>query len=473
MPRFIREDIDNLNVKLTVVIEPADYQTEWQKELDKIRKNVPMRGFRKGKAPLGVIRGMHGRQVLYDTVMRTLEEKTNEYFQAEKINMIFGEPLNSEDQPDLDFSAKSLRDFEFRFDLGLRPEFELTGLEPPFAYQRYDVEVTHEAAIEQIERWREQLADTNPVEEAATEEHRLSITVREMEGDTVKENGMESEIVVTLAELKPGAARDQLLGKKVGDKVVVNFPELYDSEQYPRDYVIEEIIYADAKEITNDVFEVEIKAVQRFEKPALDQDFFDKIFEPDTVHTEAAAIERVRESIKQSYDPRVNALLMRDIQEQLLAQNVIPLPDIFLRRWMHTRRKNQEQPITDEAYEHFEQGVRWSLIKSKLADQFDITITEQDLKAAFAVQIQGYFGGYPGMEQLVESMVERMMQDSKQVNDTYENLLMDRLLDELSKVVKLNPLPISAAEFEKIFAEIRAKVDAEQQLQSWDDEEEE
>ncbi|HMO40658.1 MAG TPA: trigger factor [Saprospiraceae bacterium] len=473
MPRFIREDIDSLNVKLTVIIEPADYQTEWQKELDKIRKNVPMRGFRKGKAPLGLIRGMHGRQVLYDTVMRTLEEKTNEYFQAEKINMIFGEPLNSEDQPELDFSAKSPRDFEFRFDLGLRPEFELTGLEPPFSYHRYDVEVPHETAIEQIERWREQLADATTIEEAATEEHRLSITVREMENDAIKENGMESEIMIILAELKPGAARDQLLGKKAGDKVIVNFPELYDPEQYPRDYVIEEILFADAKEITNDFFEVEIEAVQQFEKPALDQDFFDKIFEPDTVHTEAEAIEEVREIIKQRYDPRVNALLMYDIQEQLLAQNVIPLPDIFLRRWMDIRRKNQDEPITEEAYEHFEQGVRWSLIKSKLADQFDITITEQDLKAAFAAQVQGYFGGYPGMEQFVESMVERMMQDSKQVNEIYENILTDRLLDGLLQVVHLNPLSISAPEFEKIFAEIQAKVEAEQQAQAWDDEEEE
>ena len=53
--QITKTDIDQLNAKLTLVVEPADYEEKVAKELRNIRQKAQIPGFRPGKVPASLI----------------------------------------------------------------------------------------------------------------------------------------------------------------------------------------------------------------------------------------------------------------------------------------------------------------------------------------------------------------------------------------------------------------------------------
>ena len=72
MSNVVKTDSDNLNSVLTVTFTPEDYQPKLKSQLEKHRKNAHMKGFRKGKTPLGFIKKMHGRAILAEVINESL-----------------------------------------------------------------------------------------------------------------------------------------------------------------------------------------------------------------------------------------------------------------------------------------------------------------------------------------------------------------------------------------------------------------
>ena len=58
--KISRENIDALNAKITVVVEKSDYEQDYKKALSKHQVQSAMKGFRKGKTPISMIRKMYG-----------------------------------------------------------------------------------------------------------------------------------------------------------------------------------------------------------------------------------------------------------------------------------------------------------------------------------------------------------------------------------------------------------------------------
>ena len=51
-----RNPIDELSARLTITVEPVDYESRIEKILNDYRKSSTYPGFRKGKAPMALIR---------------------------------------------------------------------------------------------------------------------------------------------------------------------------------------------------------------------------------------------------------------------------------------------------------------------------------------------------------------------------------------------------------------------------------
>ena len=79
-----RNNIDELTARLTVIVEPADYQTRVEKILNDYRKNSQYPGFRKGKAPMALIRKQYATPVLADEMNKIISEELSAYIQKEK-----------------------------------------------------------------------------------------------------------------------------------------------------------------------------------------------------------------------------------------------------------------------------------------------------------------------------------------------------------------------------------------------------
>ena len=84
--------LDDLNARMTLVIEYADYGPKLDENIKKYSKKVAIKGFRSGKTPKSVLTKMYGKGMLEETVNGLLNEKLFGYLDDEKIGF-FGSPM--------------------------------------------------------------------------------------------------------------------------------------------------------------------------------------------------------------------------------------------------------------------------------------------------------------------------------------------------------------------------------------------
>ena len=120
--KVTQNQIDNLNLELTIEIAAADYAEFEKKRLAECRRKADFKGFRKGNVPASMIKRVYGEQCLAEAVNQAVSKALDEHITNNKLH-ILGEPLSSEKQPELTWESGN--DFTFIFDLGLSPEINV------------------------------------------------------------------------------------------------------------------------------------------------------------------------------------------------------------------------------------------------------------------------------------------------------------------------------------------------------------
>ena len=120
--KVTQNQIDNLNLELTIEIAAADYAEFEKKRLAECRRKADFKGFRKGNVPASMIKRVYGEQCLAEAVNQAVSKALDEHITNNKLH-ILGEPLSSEKQPELTWESGN--DFTFILDLGLSPEINV------------------------------------------------------------------------------------------------------------------------------------------------------------------------------------------------------------------------------------------------------------------------------------------------------------------------------------------------------------
>jgi len=145
-----------------------------------------------------------------------------------------------------------------------------------------------------------------------------------------------------------------------------------------------------------------------------------------------------------------------------LAENQLPLPEAFLKRWILTSNEKATPESVEEGFEAFAKSLQWSLIRNKAARQFGIQVTEQDLKNYFANRVLSYFGGQLSDMSMINGMVDRLMQDEKQVDQAGDEVMLDKLQAAINAIVTLTLKPVPEEEFIEIIRQAQAEAQAQQ-----------
>src|SRR6056297_138459 len=181
-----KENKDNLNAVLKVKVQPEDYKENVDKQIKEYKKKVKMDGFRPGKVPEGLVRKMYGTSLKIDHINKLISEKLGQYLKDEELK-ILGEPLPSkEEQKEVNWEQD--KEFEFAFDVGLSPEFEVKISKHdkiPF----YKIKVTDDLINQQIENYQSRLGDFQDIEQVETNEELIKADISQLdENKNIKEN---------------------------------------------------------------------------------------------------------------------------------------------------------------------------------------------------------------------------------------------------------------------------------------------
>jgi trigger factor len=457
MPTTVRHDIDALNVQLVITLPAEEYSKKVNKDINRYAQRAQIKGFRPGKAPVSLVRSMYGESFLMDTINNGIQEELNRYLNENPINML-GQPILSEDQEKLSLSLDKPQDVVSKFDIGLAPVLDLKGLDKSTVVNTYEVAVDEEAFNKVVEDLSARMANRNPVEDSIQENDYVTFQIEEIGGT------IENQFSVLPQDLTE-SAQAVVYGLKKGDKFNYN-PFNFENNSTDKHVKVHFLGIKESDNVSEDArFELEVVDVVRVEKLTWGQAWFDKYFGEGVVTDEAEARQRVVETISEQHRSNIDALFFREVQDTLMANNDIQLPDAFLKRWLVVADEKNTPEAVEREYDAFAGNLRWSIIRSAIQRQGNISPTIDDMRAFYGQRLMGYLGGMnmPGinMDNFLKDMTNRVLNDEKQAQDLYDEVLSQQVFDFTRLAVSLNKKSVTADEFNAIIAEVQQRVAAE------------
>lgn len=464
MSTVVRQDLDNSSAILTVTVTREELKPKLDAELKKFRQRTPIKGFRAGQVPMDYVKKLYGASIFGDTLNDLLADKLYGYLRDSKLDVL-GQPLPSEDQEKFSFKISDPDpEYSIKYEVGFVPSFEIAGLSKDETFERLTISNLDHLAETDLQYARNRMGQRLQVEDTILDNDMVRIASRELDGDNAKEGGLETDITVLVKTITNEAARNQLLQLKKGDSWRFNARELesYPKEESYRKYILG-LDPADTREV-GEWFEGTIEEVTRVEEAEMNEEFYKGYFGNDNITTREAAIEEIKKGISGFYDIRSNALLMRSFQERLMEKNKLELPEKFLKRWLKaTNQGKLSEESIDREYPAFAENLCWTIVRDEIKSKFGAEVTEEDVKAAFADKVRGYFGAAVP-ESLIDSSVERLMQNEKDVEDTRRDLETDKVFQAILAQVSVTDKAIHSDDFHKIIEEVSAKAKAEQEV---------
>ena len=279
-----------------------------------------------------------------------------------------------------------------------------------------------------------------------TEENVLNIlfTESEKEGNAV-EGGVSKENSVIVKYLTP-ATQKKFMGKKLGDSVLVQLGKAFEKDKLEA-FVAD--LGLDAETAADKYFNLNIAKIGLVEKRELNEEFFKEIYPAKEIKTEAELRENLTQEIQNYWNGQSRNQLQDQLYHFLLDETKMEFPAEFLKRWL---QNGGEKPKTAEEAEAefpgFSGQLKWTLISDKIITDNKLEVSNEELREYMKVEVMRYFGTMQLGDDTswLESYIDRMMKDEKQVDATYRRLITEKLFAWMETQVKPKEKEVTAEE---------------------------
>jgi len=323
----------------------ADFDKACSKAYYKLRGQIAIPGFRKGKAPKHLIEKMYGKNIFYDeaveTVLETLYPETLKELEIDPIN-----------KPTVD--VKEIKDGE---DVVISVEIEVTPDVELGDYKGVEVvkaayPVTDEAVDATLEAEREKNARMIDIDDRAVKEGD-TVTMdysgfcngEQFEGGTAEQQTLE----IGSNKFIPGF-EEQLVGKNLKEEVEINVT-------FPEDYNAEELKGKDA------TFKVTVHEIKEKQLPVLDDEFVTEISEFDTIDELKADYRKKLEEEAADREKNEND---NNLIKVIVDNATVEVPEVLVDREIEQQANNYRQQFMQQGFS----GKEMEGFINNLVDQY-------------------------------------------------------------------------------------------------------
>ncbi|MDD6829328.1 MAG: trigger factor [Bacteroidales bacterium] len=430
-----KNQIDDLNIELTIAISAEDYAEKEKKRLSAYRKNADFKGFRKGMVPASIVKKLYGDQALYEAINSVIGEQLDKFIKDNNLN-ILGEPLPSESQKENEW--KSGNDFEFKFDLGLSPAIDIE-LGKDDKLTRHKIEVSPKAVADTKAEMLRQYGSLQEGEAAGEEDY---VIADFRQGDKASEGAY---VAVSKVE---GDAKTKFVGAKSGDTFDVNVNEAFVNET-DRSSMLK--VSKDELAALDPVWNVTVVNVKTFVPAEENQETYDKIFGEGVVKTAEEFEAKVTERIQNSYNQESDYKLSQDIQAYLVKKADVKLPEAFLKRWLYENNKEKfTMEQVEKDFDAFLKDFRWQLVRESLMKKFDLKIDDKDMLDAakgFAAYQYAMYGMPNVPEQLLSEAAVELLKDERRHRNLVESVESEKVISAVKEVITISNRKITEEKF--------------------------
>jgi len=420
------EKVSPCEKKLKFTVSPNEINVQIEKVLKKVQKTAKLKGFRKGKAPLSLIRKTYWSHVQYDVINEVIQDSYQKAVVDNKVPVVGRPKIETKDfNPDQDFHFEAL--------VEIYPEFELPKLSK-IKVSEVKVELKEEEIEENLKQIRESHAVMKPLEGEralqAGDFAEIDFSGKLPDGtepDSMKASAFLLEIGSN--QFIPGF-EEGLVGMKLGEErdVEVKFPEDYHAKEYAGVLV---------------TFHVKLGEIKVKELPELTDDFA-KTIDYDTV--EALKTE-IRENMQKGKEQEARAKMREEAFNQLVEKAEMRVPEAMIQGQeeiirndisQRLRQQGSNEMMTKDYFEKWKSDiesqalkqVKVALLVDKIATENSLEASEGDLDARFEELAQSF-----SMEK--EKIKEMFTKDPNRMGNLKWQIKEDKVTDFIFTEIKL------------------------------------
>jgi trigger factor len=298
------ETTSGLERRLTVGVPAEQVESEVENRLRQAARNVTIKGFRKGKVPLSVVKQRFGAGIRQEVVGDVISRSFYAAVQKENVKPA-GQPSIQPKQ------LAAGKDLEYVATFEVYPSVTLSDVSA-FEITRHKAEVTEADVDNMIEVLRKHQATWSVVDRAAADGDQVDINFNGTK-DGVEFAGGKAEnhkLILGSKSMIPGF-EEGIVGMKAGEQKTI-------SVTFPADYQAEELRGAAAE------FAIAVNSVSEAQLPELKKEFFQKF------GVDKGGEKQFRKEVKANMDRELaNALKAKvktQVMDSLIASHSTEIP---------------------------------------------------------------------------------------------------------------------------------------------------
>jgi trigger factor len=425
-------DLTSSDKELEVKLSYNEIKDEMDSEVKKQTKKIQLPGFRKGKAPLSILKKMYG-----DALEHEASEKVanSQFWKIAKEKELV--PIGQPQLVDIHFHPNEELHFKVKYETYpilevkdyLNNEIEI----PDFVVKDEEIEqeVTYIKQANAVREDAEVVGDENNFE--------IDIDIQRINEDgTVFENSEKQNIKVDLSNQRVNKEIiENAKGKKIGDSFTFTFK----NEALPQK--------DKEKEEETLRYSAQITAIKKTVLPELNEELIKKVTK-DKVTNKADLRDGIKKDIQGYYDKQTDNIIRNKLIDLVVQKNDFNPPKTLVQNVLQELLKEEENRAKKEGYKFFnpdesktrllpfaEREVKWFLLKNEIQKNENITIDENQL-----------------IELAKKEAVTTGLSEDKLLNyyksSNYQNSLLDQklfdFLKEKNTIKKVDPEKYSQKE---------------------------
>ena len=421
----------------SITIAAAELETKVNEKLEEARPEVEMKGFRKGKVPMPLLKKQFGQRILGEAMQEAVDGAMSEHFEKSgdrpalqpEVTMVDGETWKEGDDVNVTMSYEALPEI---------PEVDLSKIE----LERLVAKADDASVDEALANLAETAQDFNDRKKGSKAKDGDQVTMDflgKVDGEAFEGGaGEDFPVVLGSNQFIPGF-EEQLVGVKAEEvkDVTVTFPDPYQAEHLA------------GKEA---VFTCTIKAVKEPVAAEVNDELATKFGAEDL----AALKVQIAERLEAEYTGAARAVMKRGLLDKLDDVVSFDLPpslvtaesDQIAHQLWHEENpevEGHDHPTIEATDEHkslAERRVRLGLLLAELGQKAEVQVTDAEMTQAMMNQARQY----PGQEREFFEFVQQNQQMQQQMRAP---IFEDKVVDYIVELAQVTDKEISKDDLQK------------------------
>jgi trigger factor len=428
---------DGLKRSYTITVPAADLDAKVTEKLVEAQPEIEMKGFRKGKVPMAMLRKQFGERLLGDAMQDAIDGAMKSHFDTTgerpalqpKVEMKGGEAWRQGDDVIVEMSYEALPEI---------PEVDLAKIKLEKLVVKADEKAVAEA-LENLAKSAKSFEDRKKGTKAKEGDQVVIDFVGKIDGEAFEGGaGEDYPLELGSGSFIPGF-EDQLVGAKAGDEVAVKVT-------FPAEYGAKHLAGKEA------VFDCTVKAVKGPKAAEIDDELA-KRFGAESLD---ALKGQISERLEAEYAGAARQVMKRALLDELDKLVKFDLPPSLVEAEAHQiahQLWHDEHPEehghnhgsiepTDEHNTLAERRVRLGLLLAEIGRKEKVEVTDAEMTQAVLAQARQY----PGQERAFFDFVQKNPQMQQQLRAP---IFEDKVVDLVFAGAKVTEKEVSKEKLQK------------------------